>query len=193
MTTIVTNKGLAKLAQASVDNPIAISHFAVGDGGGRDIIPDANMESLINEKHRDLINDKYSDGNSVIVECVLRAAAPIEEGFFIRELGIFDEEGDLIVITDVPLQYRPVSGSMAATELQFNITLRVDSEIVELKLTEQTVATADSLKRLQDVVDSHTPYIPTIPAEEVDYVIEAKYGLTGANLANGWYRKYKSG
>ncbi|MDR2007594.1 MAG: phage tail protein [Alphaproteobacteria bacterium] len=116
MGTIITNKGLSKLASATVENPIVITHFAVGDGGGKSINPNEYMESLINEKYRDYINDKYANGNNTTIECVLRANAPIEEGFYIRELGIFDIEGDLIAVANTPEQYRPATESGISTE-----------------------------------------------------------------------------
>ncbi|MDR2008094.1 MAG: phage tail protein [Alphaproteobacteria bacterium] len=184
--TIITKKGLEKIAGATADNPLKITHFALGDmsgdtGAEEDATHNEDMESLINEKYRDVISHKYSYTNNITIECVLRATAPITEGFYIREMGLFDEDGDLIVITEVPLQYRPITDGNAITELQFNITLQLDTAIVDIKITEQTVATASSVNRIEEIL------------ENIDYVVETKTGLTGTNMVYGWYRKYKSG
>ncbi|MDR2008092.1 MAG: phage tail protein [Alphaproteobacteria bacterium] len=116
MGTLITNVGLKKLAEATVENPLVITHFAVGDGGGEAINPSEYMENLVNEKYRDFINDKYSNANNTTIECVLRANAPITEGFYIRELGIYDESGDLIAVSNTPEQYRPATESGITTE-----------------------------------------------------------------------------
>ncbi len=155
MGAIITKLGLEKIAKATVDKPLRIEKFAVGDGGGVDITPNEDMRSLVNERYRDLINDKYANNNNTVFESVLRANAPILEGFYIRELGLFDEDGDLIVVTDVPVQYRPATeeGNIV-TELLFNISIQVqNSDVIEIKINEQVFATVDMVNRLIYRVD----------------------------------------
>ncbi len=155
MGAIITKIGLKKIAGATVDNPLKIEKFALGDGGGKEIIANADMKSLVGEKYRDLINDKYANNNKTVFESVLRANAKIEKGFYIRELGLFDEEGDLIVVTDVPLQYRAATkeGNIL-TELLFNVVIQVDNaEVIEIKLNEQVVATVDMMNRILSRVE----------------------------------------
>lgn len=156
MGALITQVGLEKIAEATVDKPLRIEKFAVGDGGGTDITPSEDMTGLVNEKYRDFISDKYANANNTVFESVLRANAPINEGFYIRELGLFDEDGDLIVISDTPLQYRPATeeGNIV-TELLFNIAIQVENaDVIEIKLNEQAFATADSVNRLLERVEN---------------------------------------
>ncbi len=163
MGAIITKLGLKKIASATVDNPLKIEKFALGDGGGNEIIPNADMKSLVGEKYRDFINDKYANNTNTVFESVLRANAKIEKGFYIRELGLFDESGDLIVVTEVPLQYRAATkeGNIL-TELLFNVVIQVDNaDVIEIKLNEQAFATVDALhrekvERVQEDINTNT-------------------------------------
>ncbi len=155
MGAIITKIGLKKIASATVDNPLKIEKFAVGDGGGNKISPNEDMRSLVGEKYRDFINHKYTNNTNTVFESVLRANAKIKEGFYIRELGLFDEAGDLIVVTDLPLQYRAATkeGDIV-TELLFNIAIQVDnSDVIEIKLHEQAFATVYALNILTNTVN----------------------------------------
>ncbi len=113
------------------------------------------MTSLINEKYRDLINDKYANQQNTVFEVILKEEAPIKEGFYIRELGLFDQDGDLIVITDVPVQYRPSKNNKnIVTELLFNIYIQIhNSDVVEIKVNEQLFSTVKQVNRLEEKID----------------------------------------
>jgi phage-related tail fiber protein len=116
MDAVVTDIGLAKIAAATANNPLKITHFAVGDGGGSAITPTPDMTNLVNEEYRDYVNDVYASDNNTVVECVFRANAPVVGSFYIRELGIFDVDGDMIAIAQTPEQYRPAAAEGIATE-----------------------------------------------------------------------------
>jgi hypothetical protein len=152
---VITTIGLSKIAGATVEEPLILERFAVGDGGGSEITSSQDMTSLVNEKYRDLINSKYSNNNNIVVECVLRGNALIAEGFYLRELGIFDVDEDLIAIVKLPESYRPpLEEGQIVTENIFNITLRVENtENIQIMLEETVFATTDALQRLLERVE----------------------------------------
>ncbi len=151
MVAIITKIGLGKIAKATIDKPLIIEKFAVGDGNGNPINPNEEMTSLINEKYRDLINDKYANQQNTVFEVILKEEAPIKEGFYIRELGLFDQDGDLIVITDVPVQYRPGKNNKnIVTELLFNIYIQIhNSEVLKLNINQQLFSTVEQVNRVK--------------------------------------------
>ena len=150
MDVVITRIGLSKIAAASMESPLIIKEFAVGDAGGTEVVLDDNATALQNERYRDLINSKYANKNNLVVECVLRGNAPIPVGFYLRELGIFDTQGDLIAIAKLPEQFRPpFGGNEIVTESIFNINLKIENtNNIEVFLEEKSFATVDSVQRL---------------------------------------------
>ena len=141
----ITSVGLSKIAGATVEQPLILEKFVLGDGQG-EVTPDAT--SLISEKYRDFINDKYSSENNIVLECVLRGNAPIEEGFYIRELGILDVDGDLIAIVKTPEQYRPALQEGVLSENIFSVVLKIENtENIVIQVQESIFATVDALSR----------------------------------------------
>ncbi len=152
MSAVITKIGLYKISKATVDKPIIINSFAVGDSNGKYIKPNEAMTSLTNEKFRDCITDKYVSKGDTVFEMLIKATASIKEGFYIRELGLFDEEGDLIVITDVPVQYRPETQTgNCVTELLFSVNLKIEnSNVINIKVNEQLFITIDMFDRFKN-------------------------------------------
>jgi hypothetical protein len=105
---IITNTGLAKNAAASLGGaPIDLTHLAIGDSNGTSYNPLATATSLQNELHRTTLTYVEIDEenpNQVIVEAI------IDEGvgsFYVREVGIFDADGDLFAIGKFPETFKP--------------------------------------------------------------------------------------
>jgi hypothetical protein len=97
--TLLTEIGAAKLASAAaLGVPLKITRMAVGDGGG--VLPtlSAQQTALIAEKRRADLNMLYIDpqySSQIIAEQVI---SETEGGWWIREVGLFDETGALIAI-----------------------------------------------------------------------------------------------
>ena len=154
MKLVVTKIGLTKIMEATISNPLKLTHFAVGDGNGSSIEPNENMTSLVNEKYRDFLNGSYANGNNLSIECVLRANAPITQGFKIFELGIFDADGDMIVISQTPEQYRPSNTEGVATEWIASVVLNLsNTDNISIEIPETVFATVDALQRLIDTAN----------------------------------------
>ena len=121
---IITDKGLQNMAKAKADGEnISLTHLAVGDSLGNYKEPQAQQENLYNELYRTSINRLEVDPdyqNQVIIEAVI----PLEiGGFFIREVGIFDENGDLFAVAKYPATYKPTSDSGSSKDLYIRLTL----------------------------------------------------------------------
>lgn len=139
--TLLTDIGAAKLASAAaLGVPLKITHMAVGDGGGVLPTPDAKQTALVNEKRRAALNMLYIDpqnSSQIIAEQVI---SENEGGWWIREVGLFDESGALIAVGNCPESYKPqlAEGSgrtqtvrmVLITSSTDNITLKIDPAVV---------------------------------------------------------------
>lgn len=139
--TVLTDIGQSKLANAvALGQTIEITQLAVGDGGGSLPTPETIRTALVNEVRRAAINlSEVDDQNPswVVVEQVL---PPDVGGWTIREVGIFDVDGDLIGYGNYPETYKPVlaEGSSRTQTIRFvmevsdtaAVTLKVDPSVV---------------------------------------------------------------
>ncbi|ARM70446.1 tail protein [Escherichia phage vB_EcoM_ECOO78] len=139
--TIHTNYGLQKLAQAeSTGTQIRLTHMAVGDGNGNAAPPNPNQTQLVRERFRATINRVYQDANNPLrftAELVIPASVG---GFTMREVGVFDADGSLFAVGDLPSTYKPVDteGAYSDTVVRLDfmvsnastITLQVDPNVV---------------------------------------------------------------
>lgn len=139
--TLLTDIGAAKLASAAaLGVPLKITHMAVGDGGGVLPTPDAKQTALVNEKRRAALNMLYIDpqnSSQIIAEQVIPEN---EGGWWIREVGLFDESGALIAVGNCPESYKPqlAEGSGRTQTVRMvlitsgtdNITLKIDPAVV---------------------------------------------------------------
>ncbi|KAA0014433.1 hypothetical protein F0A17_01930 [Billgrantia pellis] len=139
--TLLTDIGQNKLANAvALGQTIQITELAVGDGGGSLPTPDSSATALVNEVRRAAINTSHTDPDNpswIVVEQVL---PPDVGGWTIREIGIYDVDGDLIGIGNYPETYKPVlsEGSSRTQTVRFvlevsdtaAVTLKVDPSVV---------------------------------------------------------------
>ncbi|MCT8467011.1 phage tail protein [Chromohalobacter canadensis] len=139
--TLPTAIGEAKIANAiALGGTIEITKLAIGDGGGTLPTPDSDRTSLVNEIRRAAINTSVVDDdnpNWIVVEQVL---PPDVGGWTIREVGLYDADGDLIAYGNYPETYKPVlsEGSGRTQTIRFvmqvsdtaAVTLKVDPSVV---------------------------------------------------------------
>ncbi len=138
---ILTNYGAAQLANAvALGTQMNISAMAVGDGGGTLPVPDPAQTKLVRETRRAAVNQVSVDEknrNFIIAEQVIPEN---EGGWFIREIGLFDDNGGLIAVGNAPETYKPnlQEGSGRTQVIQMvlmvsytqAITLKVDPSVV---------------------------------------------------------------
>ncbi|EDW1774076.1 phage tail protein, partial [Salmonella enterica subsp. diarizonae] len=107
--TVITTAGAAKLAAATMQGgkKINLNVMAVGDGGGKLPDPDAGQMQLVNEVWRHTLNKISQDNrysNYIVAELVI---PPEVGGFWMRELGLYDDEGTLIAVANMAESYKP--------------------------------------------------------------------------------------
>ncbi|UIN20827.1 phage tail-collar fiber domain-containing protein [Herbaspirillum frisingense] len=131
-----TEIGEAKIAKAiALGEPLKLKYMAVGDGNGETPIPSRKQKALVNEQRRALINTIFPDENDasqLIIEQVLPAEVG---GWWVREIGVFDEDGDLIIVANCPPSLKPALASGSGKDQQIRIVLLVASaSAIELKI-----------------------------------------------------------
>ncbi|EEZ9093852.1 TPA: phage tail protein [Escherichia coli] len=107
--TVITTAGAAKLAAATVPGgkKVNLSAMAVGDGNGKLPVPDAGQTKLVHEVWRHALNKVSVDNknkNYIVAELVV---PPEVGGFWMRELGLYDDAGTLIAVANMAESYKP--------------------------------------------------------------------------------------
>ncbi|APQ13420.1 phage tail protein [Pseudomonas oryzihabitans] len=134
--TIHTAYGLRRLAQAESSGlAINLTHAAVGDGNGNPVTPTEGMTQLVRERYRTPLNRVYQDPDDprgFIAELVIPAATG---GFTLREVGLYDDQGSLFVIGNLPDTYKPVAGEGAYSDAILRVQfLAANASVITLKV-----------------------------------------------------------
>ncbi|ENS1130475.1 phage tail protein [Escherichia coli] len=142
--TIITDTGAKKLAQAAAPdgNPVRLTHMAVGDGGGTLPTPDSKQTRLVHEVWRHTVNRVILDAthqNRIIAELVI---PPETGGFWIREIGVFDEHGDLIAVGNTAESYKPTVAEGSGRAQTFRTILTVSSTATVALTVDNTMVMA---------------------------------------------------
>lgn len=138
---ILTAVGEAKQANAdALGIPWLITHLGVGDANGTDPMPDRLQTTLIHERRRAPLNQLTTDEKNpglLIAEQVIPAD---EGGWWVREIGLYDADGDLIAVSNCAPSYKPLlpqgSGRTQVVRMTFiisstaNVVLRIDPSVV---------------------------------------------------------------
>ncbi|MFJ3002381.1 phage tail-collar fiber domain-containing protein [Serratia liquefaciens] len=105
---IITTAGAAKIAAASAGGTqLKIVSMAVGDGNGTLPTPSPAQTKLVNEKYRAALNGLTIDKalkNHILAEMIIPANVG---GFWLREMGLYDEAGTLIAVSNMAESYKP--------------------------------------------------------------------------------------
>ncbi|EJH8455943.1 phage tail-collar fiber domain-containing protein [Escherichia coli] len=149
--TVITTAGAAKLAAATVPGgkKVTLSAMAVGDGNGKLPVPDAGQTKLVHEVWRHALNKVSVDNknkNYIVAELVV---PPEVGGFWMRELGLYDDAGTLIAVANMAESYKPelAEGSGRAQTCRMVIIVS-NVASVELSIDASTVMAT------QDYVDN---------------------------------------
>lgn len=150
-TGVWTEKGLKKLAQYATENKtISFTQLAIGDGNGSVPEPAENVTSLVHEVWRGNLNNVANNPQnkaSVLVEIVIPYNVG---GFFVREWGIYDNEGDLLVYGNHAEFYKAELSEGTGAELRELIELPITNEgVVEITVSYESMA---SVKFVNDKI-----------------------------------------
>ncbi|HGD7833723.1 TPA: phage tail protein [Escherichia coli] len=142
--TVITDTGAKKLAQAAAPDgkPVRLTHMAVGDGGGTLPTPDSKQTRLVHEVWRHTVNRVILDAthqNRIIAELVI---PPETGGFWIREIGVFDEHGDLIAVGNTAESYKPTVTKGSGRAQTFRTILTVSSTATVALTVDNTMVMA---------------------------------------------------
>jgi hypothetical protein len=120
---LITNNGLLKEAAASSGSPVNLTHIAVGDANGASYDPAGSQTALVHEVYRTTLTHVAVDEanpNQLIVEGVIsETVGP----FYIREVGIFDSDGELFAIGKYPETHKSTSNIGSGKRLYIRMIL----------------------------------------------------------------------
>lgn len=143
---IHTYTGLQALAQAeSTGTQIRLTHMAVGDGGGQPIKLNPNMTALVRERFRAVVNRVYQDPENDL-KFTAELIIPANIGSFVmREIGVFDSNGNLFAVGNLPDITKPVAKDGIINDTVFRIPFFVqNADSVELKIDPNVVIATHS-------------------------------------------------
>ena len=122
--TLITNIGRQKIMKATATGKkVAINKIKIGDGNGTSYEIDESMTKLKNVVYETNIANFKQDHlnpNTLIVESLIPSDVG---GFYIREIGLYDEDDELIVLTSYEETYKPVAEEGSTMELFIRIAM----------------------------------------------------------------------
>ncbi|HCT3455384.1 TPA: phage tail protein [Escherichia coli] len=195
---ILTNQGAARLANAAaLGTKLNLTQMAVGDANGTLPTPDPVQTKLINQKRiapLNLLTVDPANTSQIIAEQIIPEN---EGGFWIREIGLYDDDGILIAVANCPETYKPQlqEGSGRTQTIRMilivsstsAITLKIDPAVVlatrqyvDDKIIEVKGYADDLMKKHVEAANPHKQY-PLI-ANALKEMVDA--GLAGDVLKN---------
>lgn len=140
---LLTAVGEAKLANAvALNTPLQISRMAVGDGNGALPVPTRERTALVNEQYRADLNELKIDPanpSQIIAELVIPETTG---GWWMRELGLYDADGDLVAYANCPPSYKPLMAEGSGRVQLLRMVLIVSSTAAVQLKTDPTVVLA---------------------------------------------------
>ena len=178
--TVTTNAGRNAVREALTQGKtVKLSHMSVGDGGGNPVTPLSTMTKLVNERFRAQINDIVLDPATPDLFTSELFIPQAEGGWYIREVGLWMDDGTLFAVGNTPLTEKPDISSGAATDLLVRLIIRVlDAATVSIEIDPaQVLATREYVDRKLDAHNNDGGAHETLARKSVQ--IKAGTGLTG--------------
>ena len=178
--TVTTNAGRNAVREALTQGKtVKLSHMSVGDGGDNPVTPLSTMTKLVNERFRAQINDIVLDPATPDLFTAELFIPQAEGGWYIREVGLWMDDGTLFAVGNTPLTEKPDISSGAATDLLVRLIIRVlDAATVSIEIDPaQVLATREYVDRKLDAHNKDGGAHETLARKSVQ--IKAGTGLTG--------------
>ena len=178
--TVTTNAGRNAVREALTQGKtVKLSHMSVGDGGGNPVTPLSTMTKLVNERFRAQINDIVLDPATPDLFTAELFIPQAEGGWYIREVGLWMDDGTLFAVGNTPLTEKPDISSGAATDLLVRLIIRVlDAATISIEIDPaQVLATREYVDRKLDAHNKDGGAHETLARKSVQ--IKAGTGLTG--------------
>lgn len=182
--TILTNAGNAAIVNAMLTGEkVNWNKICVGDGGGYDYIPDAGQQTLRNKVWEGNIADMtLAEGNDN--QIVIHGIIPSDVGgFWIREIGILDENDNLVAVGNTPAQEKATGANKVIMDMDVYIHVLVsNADVVNIVVDPNvTIASKRDLQNLRDdIMRTIGQYVEveSITDEEIEEI-------TGLPVATG--------
>jgi hypothetical protein len=180
--TILTEVGKSKIANATVLNEkVQFSKMQLGDGGGSQYEPHEKQTELKNKVWEGSISNVKVDENNpnwIVVETAIPGNSG---GFTVREVGLFDDAGELLAVGKYPETYKPVVDDGCVKDLFVRVILMVvNTSAITLKI-DPTVILA-SMKDLNDLRKEVSTKIDTAKTELNSKIDEVRRDLDSIEL-----------
>jgi hypothetical protein len=152
---VVTTLGQSRIAAAiAAGTDINITQLAVGDGNGKATTPVASQTKLVKEVYRTPLNSLKLDpshANWVIAEAVISASVG---GFWMREMGLFADDGTLIAVCNMADTYKPTlaEGSGRTQTLRMVIAVS-NTEAISLLIDDSVIMATEQY--VNDLLAAH--------------------------------------
>ena len=134
--TLITQQGAALLANATASGiPLKLTKMGVGDGNGKATTPNASQSKLVHEVYQAPINSLTIDennANQIIAELIIPES---QGGWFIHEIGLYDESNTLVAVGNCPATYKPQLSEGSGRTQVIRIIIIVDNtDAIALKI-----------------------------------------------------------
>lgn len=159
---VVTAAGREKMAAAAITGqPVGFAFMGVGDGGGVVPSPDPAQVSLVNERYRAALNRVVIADQSANIIRAEMIIPPQVGGFWLREAGLFDEDGVCLAVASLAPSYKPLLAEGSGRLQALNIWIAVSSTAdIELKADPSVIlATVDEVNKARDEAKDYTDQV----------------------------------
>jgi len=178
--TTLTAVGEAKDAKAkALGTALKFTAMAVGDGNGVLPVPDRTRTALVREVRRASINTLKQDPRNP-AQLIAEQVIPEDEGgWWIRELGLFDSDGDLFAIANCPETYKPVlAQGSGRTQVVRMVLVMTSAASVQLKIDPSIVLATRQYVDGQDAAhaaaaDPHPQYLTEAEGQAVAALVNS--------------------
>lgn len=164
---VITELGAQKLAEAALTgNPVGFASMAVGDGGGTLPTPTPDSSGLINERYRAPLNKLViADQAANVIEAEM-IMPPQAGGYWLRELALFDADGNCLAVGNMPETYKPLlaegSGRHQVIRMWLAVSSTANVELIDNPAV--ILATMEEVKRAENAAKDYTDTI----ADEIE-------------------------
>ena len=177
--TLLTNKGTEKLAAATASGgQLKITAMAVGDGSGTLPAPKPENTKLVNEQYRGSLNQLFTDPanpHHLIAELIIPEQ---HGGWWIREVALFDNDGDMIAAGNYPESYKPKLQEGSGRTQIFRMVLIISNTATIILKTNPSVVLATH-KYVTETLDKKIKAIQSSCSR--DYQPKGNYALKNSS------------
>ena len=188
--TVVTDIGQAKIANSIYSGKkLNLTLLKLGDGNGAFYNPDSSQTDVKKEVWRGNVVDVEIDADNPNWINIYTVIAPTDGGFTIREMAVFDSDGDMIGICNCAESYKPTLDEGSGKEITMKMTLAVvNTSAITLKIDPTIIyAKRKDVLELQTKVNEITKQINNLENDSYP-IVEA----TGANAYIGASARIKA-